>query len=142
MVGLMKSNGCMALLNIMHINLQQCHNQCHWVDINFIYSPFIYRKNLMWKTSGNPFLGHLGEWVFHIFPILHLIMEDAPWYLLRFLWIMLQYLLLALCNTYCWALCDKKWTLICIDKFRLRQENVSSSIYILKISKKNTKATC
>ena len=26
MLGLMKSNGCMALLNVLHINLQQSHN--------------------------------------------------------------------------------------------------------------------
>ena len=35
-------------------------------------------KNLMQKTPGNVFLGHLEEQVFHIFPRLHLIMEGLP----------------------------------------------------------------
>ena len=35
-------------------------------------------KNLMQKTSENVFLRHLGEWVFDIFPMLHLIMGAPP----------------------------------------------------------------
>ena len=41
----MKSDGCVALLNIIH-----------------------YILNLKRITSGNIFLGNLGECVFHIFP--------------------------------------------------------------------------
>ena len=42
-----------------------------------LFSPFDIKckiLTLMWKTSGILFLGHLGGWVFHIFPRLHLIM--------------------------------------------------------------------
>ena len=35
-------------------------------------------KNLMEKTSGNAFLGHLGNWGFHVFPTLHSIMGVYP----------------------------------------------------------------
>ena len=35
-LGLMKSNGCVALLNLLHLDLQQCHNLCQWVDLNSI----------------------------------------------------------------------------------------------------------
>ena len=35
-LGLMKSNVCVALLNVLHIDLQQCHNLRQWVDINSI----------------------------------------------------------------------------------------------------------
>ena len=44
-------------------------------------SPFVLNaKNLSWKTSGNVVLGHLGEWVFQVFPRLHSILggEYAP----------------------------------------------------------------
>ena len=34
-------------------------------------------RNLMQKTSGNVFLGHLGWWVFHVFPRLHSILGNA-----------------------------------------------------------------
>ena len=43
-LGLMKSNGCVALLNVLDIDLQQCHNLCQCVDIHsiwFIHSLFI-----------------------------------------------------------------------------------------------------
>ena len=62
----------------------------------------------MRKTSGNVFLGHLGECVFHIFPRLHSIMT----------WIL--YL-----------------TLKCIDEFRLGQLNILSTIYMFEVSKIN-----
>ena len=35
-LGLMKSNGYVALLNALHLDLQQCHNLCQWADINSI----------------------------------------------------------------------------------------------------------
>ena len=35
-------------------------------------------KNLIRKTCGNVFLGHVGWWDFHVFPRLHLIMGDVP----------------------------------------------------------------
>ena len=50
----------------------------------FILTPFslfdikFKNPNLTRKTSGDLFLGHLGEQVFHIFPRLHLIMGVAP----------------------------------------------------------------
>ena len=75
MLGLMKANGFVALPNILHINLQQCHNLCQWVDKS-PFNPFDIKCNLMWKTSENlnlmwkssenVFLGLLGEWMFHI----------------------------------------------------------------------------
>ena len=40
----------------------------------------------MWKTSGNVFLGLLGEWVFDIFPTLHSIKGLPSQYLLKFSW--------------------------------------------------------
>ena len=44
-----------------------------------LFSPFdIKYRNLMRKTSGNVFLGHLGWWVLHIFPRLHSILGSAP----------------------------------------------------------------
>ena len=41
--------------------------------------------------SGYAIVGHLGEWVFNIFPRLHSNVGGAPLYFLEFLWIMLQY---------------------------------------------------
>ena len=79
-LGLMKPNGCMALLNILHINLQQCHNYVNGL-ILATFSTFASKCkkfNLMWKISGNVFLGHLGVWVFRIFPTLHSIMGVTP----------------------------------------------------------------
>ena len=76
-LGLMKLNGCVALLNILHINLQLCHNRCQWANINSIQS-ILYQMqkfDLMWKTPGNIVLGDLEEWAFHIFPILHSIIR-------------------------------------------------------------------
>ena len=65
----------MSLLNKLHKDLYQSHHLTQWVDINSIYSIQYQMENLMWKASGNIFLGHLGEWVFRIFPRLHLIIE-------------------------------------------------------------------
>ena len=79
MLGLMKPNGCMALVNILYINLQQCHNYANEL-ILATFSPFAIKckkLNLLWN-SGNVFLGHLRVWVFHIFPTLHLIMGVSP----------------------------------------------------------------
>ena len=42
------------------------------------------KLNSMQKIPGNVFLGHVGEWVFHIFPMLHSIMGGAPKYHLEF----------------------------------------------------------
>ena len=36
MLGFIKSTGCVTFLNILHINLQQCHNLRQYVDINYI----------------------------------------------------------------------------------------------------------
>ena len=38
------------------------------------FSPFDIKCKIMWKTSGIVYSGHLGGWVFHIFPRLHSIM--------------------------------------------------------------------
>ena len=65
-----------------------------------LFNPFdIKCKKLdsMWKTSGNVFLGHLREWVFHIFARLHSIMGVPLNFSLEFLWIILQYSVQALC---------------------------------------------
>ena len=71
----MKSIGCLLLLNILHKNLQQSHNEL----ILTPFSPFdIKRKKCNAKNSGKVFLGHLGERVFHIFPRLHSIMGVNP----------------------------------------------------------------
>ena len=48
-------------------------------------------RNLLRKTSCNVFLGLLREWIFNIFPILHLIMGMPPWMLFRIFVIMLQF---------------------------------------------------
>ena len=77
-LGLTRTNDCVPLLNILPINLQQCHNLSHWVDIESISSFDIKCKNLMWKISKNVFSGHLGEWVFYIFLTLHSIMGVVP----------------------------------------------------------------
>ena len=43
-----------------------------------LFSPLdIKCRNLMQKTSGNVFLGHLGWWVFHVFPRLHSILGNV-----------------------------------------------------------------
>ena len=43
-----------------------------------LFSPLdIKCRNLMQKTYGNVFLGHLGWWVFHVFPRLHSILGNA-----------------------------------------------------------------
>ena len=71
---------------------------CQWIDIITLFSSFDINckiLTLMWKTSGILFLGHLGGWVFHIFPRLHLIMCVClggwnPYYFLEVSWIMLQ----------------------------------------------------
>ena len=57
----MKPNSCMALLNILHINLQQYHNYINELILT-TFSPFAIKcknLNLMRKKSGNVFLGHL-----------------------------------------------------------------------------------
>ena len=80
MLGLMKPDGCMALLNKLYINLQQCHNYVNEL-ILATFSPLATKckkLNLMGKNSGNVFLGHLRERVFHIFPTLHSIMRMPP----------------------------------------------------------------
>ena len=38
------------------------------------------KLNLMWKNSGNLFLGHLAKWFYHVFPMLHSIMGVPPIY--------------------------------------------------------------
>ena len=66
-------------------------------------------KGLRWKTSGNVFLDYL-EWVFHTSQDSTQSLELPPDFLIppEFLWIMLQYLVQALCNIKDGALCDKK----------------------------------
>ena len=79
---------------------------CQWIDIITLFSSFDINckiLTLMWKTSGIVFSGHLGGWVFHIFPRLHLIMWVClggwnPYCFLEVLWIMLQYSIQTLCN--------------------------------------------
>ena len=79
---------------------------CQWIDIITVFSSFDINCKiftLMWKTPGIVFSGHLGGWVFHIFPRLHLIMWVClggwnPYCFLEVLWIMLQYSIQALCN--------------------------------------------
>ena len=57
-----------------------------------LFNPFdINYKKLKQKTSGNKFLGYLGEWGFHIFP-----------------WIILQYSVQTICHILDGALCDEK----------------------------------
>ena len=45
------------------------------------------KLNLMWKTSGNVFSGHVAEWVFHIFPrlpsIMCLLKPEYSWVMLQ-----------------------------------------------------------
>ena len=52
-LGLMKLNGCVALLNILHINLQLCHNRCQWANINSIQS-ILYQMQKIWFNVKNP----------------------------------------------------------------------------------------
>ena len=59
----MKSNGCITLLNMLHINLRQHHNYVNEL-ILASFSPFAIKckkLSLMLKNSGNAFLGHLRE---------------------------------------------------------------------------------
>ena len=78
----MKSNGCVPLRNI-----QKCITKPQSTSMSSSLTPFspfdtkCGKLNLMQKTSGNVFLGILGEWVFHIFPRLHSIMAGVPQYL-------------------------------------------------------------
>ena len=106
----------------------------------------------MCKTSGNVFLGYLGEWIFHIFPRFYSIMWGAPSYILEVSWIMLQYSVQAICIILRWSSFDKKignsWKLLLIvvtesfilnvmrlldptlkhkDKFRLQSDSLSPS---------------
>ena len=130
------------------------------------FSPFditVNAKYFMWKTSGNVFLGHLGGWVFYIFPTVHLIIRGVggdPRYILEFLWIMSHYSISPLRNIKDGAkglkllltvvtlsfilnvtgLLDR--TLKYINKFRLRQYSFSICHYMLKVSKKHTRTTC
>ena len=62
-LGLMKLNGCVALLNILHINLQLCHNRCQWADVNSILS-ILYQMQKIWFNVKNPWkhtLNHVGS---------------------------------------------------------------------------------
>ena len=76
----MKSNVCVTLLNMLHKIYSK-----FTVYINELiltpFSPFdikCKKINLMWKTSGNAFLGYLGQRFFQIFPRLHSIMGGVP----------------------------------------------------------------
>ena len=76
----MKSNVCVTLLNMLHKIYSK-----FTVYINELiltpFSPFdikCKKINLMWKTSGNVFLGYLGERFFQISPRLHSIMGGVP----------------------------------------------------------------
>ena len=58
----MKSNGCVALLNILYTNLQQCNYLRQWVDIISPFSPFdIKCKRRIVKNLWKLFLEHPGE---------------------------------------------------------------------------------
>ena len=77
----MKSNGCLSLLNILHKNLNKAIIYVNEM-ITTPFSPFdikCKKLNLVWKTSGYVFLGHLRGSVFHIFPTLHLIKCVSGW---------------------------------------------------------------
>ena len=94
------------------------------------------QKNLIWKTSENVFLGHLGEWVFHIFLRLHSIIGSAlPQIPIRILWIMLNiefkpYVakveLFVTKKFFMNVIGLLALTLKHIDKFRLRQQSIPS----------------
>ena len=74
---LMKSNGCVPLRYILHKSSKQNPNLLQRVVLT-PSSPFdvkCKKLNLMQKTSGNIFLGHLGGCIFHIFQRLHSIMR-------------------------------------------------------------------
>ena len=74
---LIKSNGCVPLLNTLHKNLtkpQSISMSCHELDLVHLILNADIKLSLMRKTSGNVFLGHLGERVFNIFQMLHSIM--------------------------------------------------------------------
>ena len=74
---LMKWNGCVSLLNILH-NCTNIYNKATIYVNELILSPFdpfgIKCRKLNIKNSGNVFLGHLGGSVFYIFRRLHSIM--------------------------------------------------------------------
>ena len=63
MLGLMKANGFVDLPNILHINLQQCHNLCQWIDKS-PFNPLDIKCNLMWKTSENLNVKNLWKRIF------------------------------------------------------------------------------
>ena len=105
------------------------------------------QKNLIRKTSGNVFLGHLGEWVFHIFLKLHLIIGSAlPQIPFRILWIMLNIEFKPCAASKVELFVTKKFfmnvigllalTLKHIDKFRLRQQSIPSNNYRFTVSNK------
>ena len=76
---LMKSNGSVSLplLNILETKI---YSKATIYVNEPILNPFssfdikCKKLNLMWKTSEDVILGHLGGWVFHIFPRLQSIM--------------------------------------------------------------------
>ena len=90
-MGFMKSNVCVTLLNMLHKIYSK-----FTVYINELiltpFSPFdikCKKINLMWKTSGNAFLGYLGQ-IFSDFPKVALDHGGCPQFLLELSW-MLQY---------------------------------------------------
>ena len=105
--GLLKLNICVRSLNILHKNVKQNHNYVNEL-ILARSGPFDIKckkrnaKNL-WEC-----IFRASRMVFHNFPRLRSIMEVAPQYLLKFLWIILRYSVQALCKIQDGAFCDKK----------------------------------
>ena len=98
MWGLMKPNGCMALLNILHINLQQYHNYVNELILT-TFSPFAIKcKNLNAKKIWKCIFRTSKSVSFSYFPNTTLDHGGVSSYLLEFPWIILQYLVQALCN--------------------------------------------
>ena len=134
---------------IYWINYRKTYSKAAVYVNELVLTPFspsdIKCKKLMRKTSGNAFLGHLGEWDFHIFPSLHSMVGSICRYFFEFLWIMLQYSVQALSNIKdgaLWQNISDSWKLLLavvtksfvvnvtgfqdptmkhIDKFRLKQ---------------------
>ena len=98
MLGLMKPDGCMALLNILYINLQQRHNYVNEL-ILATFSPLATKcKKLNGKKLWKCIFRASTRTSFSYFPNTTLDHEDASLYLLELPWIILQYLVQALCN--------------------------------------------
>ena len=98
MLGLMKPDGCMALPNILHIDLQQHDNYVNEL-ILATFSAFTSKyKKLNVKNLRKCIFRASRSVSFLYFPNTTLDHGVASSYLLKFPWIILQYLVQALCN--------------------------------------------